>query len=669
MKRFYHSLSLGFLLPILSGVATSEDSKPNILLVFCDDLGYGDIGANGNTQVDTPNIDRLAREGLRFTNFCVAESVCTASRVGLLTGCYPVRVGLGGAIGPKNPKGIHADEILMPEILREQGYATKAIGKWHLGDQPEFLPTRHGFDEYYGIPYSNDMWPNHPRAGDRFPPLPMLENETVIDPQLEWEDQNLLTTRFTSEALEFIERDQKKPWFLYLAHSMPHVPIGASPKFAGRHPDYPFLDVIEEIDDSLGKLLASLDRSGDSENTWVIFTSDNGPWISYGTHSGVAKPYRDGKHTLFEGGFRVPCLMRYPREIPAGVVTDELFSTMDLLPTLAALVGQELPADRVIDGHNIIDELKKPSEATSPWEEFHYFKNERRAIRAGKWKLMLPHNTHFTLNFGTDGIPGETENRDLPLTLFNLETDLSETTNVAAEHSDLVEELKSRVAAFDKALAANSRPAGEVEKPVLLNAAFINGDTVMLDNPLHEVPGDIARKDGGIWTNRGVWTKGEGWTTGLDVPAENHGPSLIAKLKMEDVRFEYQVRFRDADRHTFAFHDFENPGHFFHIDFMKDKMQVVKNRHNGKRADPTQGKLASRAINLENDKWYTIRVSVLDGTLRTEIGEFGLKVAHPEFHDPTGGFNFYLARGSLDFRNLTIHRLGKEQQQSEADSH
>ena len=301
-------------------------------MIFCDDMAYADVGCFGAEGYTTPNLDKMASEGVRFTDFGAATAVCSASRAGLLTGCYPERVGILGALFPKSPTGINSDELLMSEMLKEQGYTTACFGKWHLGDAPEFLPTRHGFDHYFGLPYSNDMWPNHPQIGDEFTPLPLIEGEKTVA----WlEDQSLLTTWYADRSVEFIRRNADKPFFLYLAHSMPHVPLFVSEKFKGTTERGLFGDVISEIDWSVGRVLNELKEQGLDDNTLVIFTSDNGPWLSYGDNAGSAYPFREGKGTMFEGGFREPCIMRWPGKIPAGSVCDQMACTMDILPTVA----------------------------------------------------------------------------------------------------------------------------------------------------------------------------------------------------------------------------------------------------------------------------------------------------------------------------------------------
>src|SRR4051812_15208775 len=306
------------------------EGPPNIVLIFCDDLAYSDLGCYGNARAKTPHLDRMAREGIRFTDFYVGQPVCSASRAALMTGCYPGRVGIQGALAPKSKIALHTNEITIAELLKTRGYATAIYGKWHLGHTPEFLPTRQGFDDYFGLPYSNDMWPNHPTSGTNFPPLPLIEGERVI--QL-MPDQTQLTTWYTERAVNFIEKNKERPFFLYVPHNMPHVPLHVSDRHKGKSGYGLYGDVIMEIDWSVGEILAALARNGLDNNTLVIFSSDNGPWLEYGDHAGSALPLREGKMTSFEGGLREPFIVRWPNHVPAGTTSHELVTAMDFLPT------------------------------------------------------------------------------------------------------------------------------------------------------------------------------------------------------------------------------------------------------------------------------------------------------------------------------------------------
>ena len=440
---------LGILLPSgQAGAASPEQrgaDRPNVVIVFTDDQGYQDVGCFGSPDIETPHLDRMAEEGMRFTDFYVSQAVCSASRASLLTGCYNIRVGILGALGPQSRHGINEDELTLADLVKKRGYATAVYGKWHLGHHPEFLPLRHGFDEYFGIPYSNDMWPHHPTAGDRFPALPMFEGEREVNDEVTPEDQTMFTTWFTERAVRFIEKHKDRPFLVYLAHPMPHVPLFVSDKFAGKSERGLYGDVIMEIDWSVGQILGALKRLDLDENTLVIFTSDNGPWLSYGTHAGSALPLREGKGTMFDGGCRVPCIMRWPARIPAGRECGELAATIDILPTLADILDVELPDDRIIDGKSILPLMEGRPGAKSPHEFYAmYYGRELQAIRSGKWKLHFPHSyrTLAGREGRDDGFPVPYSQARIGLELFDLENDIGETTDVAAQHPDVVERLK-----------------------------------------------------------------------------------------------------------------------------------------------------------------------------------------------------------------------------------
>jgi arylsulfatase A-like enzyme len=452
-----------------AGGQEAGDERPNIVLIFADDLAYGDLGCYGAEGYETPHLDRMAAEGVRLTDFYVAQAVCSASRAALLTGCYSNRVGITGALGPAARHGIHADEVTIAELLKGRGYATGVFGKWHLGHRPQFLPTRHGFDEYFGLPYSNDMWPKHPEIAKAFPELPLMEGGAVaeIDP-----DQAQLTRRYTERAVRFIEQHKEEPFFLYLPHSMPHVPLAASDAFRGKTERGLFGDVIAEIDWSVGQVLSTIDRLGLDERTLVLFTSDNGPWLSYGDHAGQAAPLREGKGTTFEGGVRVPCVARWPEKIPAGRVCREPAMTIDILPTVARLAGAPLPADRIIDGRDVWPLLAGENDARSPHEALYfYWGGELQAVRSGRWKLHLPHAyRRLPQGGGTMGKPTVYEQASIGLSLFDLDADPGETTNVAGGHPDVVARLEelAEQARDDlgdtgtKRQPKNARPRGEL---------------------------------------------------------------------------------------------------------------------------------------------------------------------------------------------------------------
>jgi len=414
---------------------------PNFVIIFADDLGYADVGCFGAEQIKTPNLDRMAAQGVRFSSFYVAQAVCSASRTALLTGCYPNRVGILGALGPKSKVGVSANERTIAEVLKTRGYATAVFGKWHLGDAPQFLPLRHGFDEYFGLPYSNDMWPRHPSNPRAYPPLPLIEGERTVQ---EMPDQTQLTTWYTERAVRFIERHADRPFFLYVPQSMPHVPLHVSGKYRGKSKRGLYGDVILEIDWSVGQILQALKRHRLEDRTLVIFTSDNGPWLLYGDHAGQAKPLREGKGTVFEGGVRVPCIMRWPGSIPAGAVCGELATTMDLLPTLAKLAGAELPSDRLIDGRDIWSLISNPTSARTPHEAFFYYWGRAlQAVRSGKWKLHLPHDYPHPDPPGGAALPGKHVTQHIDLALYDLEADVGETTNLAERFPEVVQRLQA----------------------------------------------------------------------------------------------------------------------------------------------------------------------------------------------------------------------------------
>lgn len=434
-------LEAGGLHPPLASAAT-----PNVVIVFTDDQGYGDLGCFGAKGFATPNIDRLAKEGVRFTDFHVAQPVCSASRAALLTGCYSNRIGIHGALGPGARHGISDKELTLAELCKSKGYATGMAGKWHLGHHPQFLPTRHGFDSYLGLPYSNDMWPNHPEAkAGTYPPLPLFDNEKVINPNVSAAEQAQLTTQYTERAVKFIAENKSKPFFLYVAHSMPHVPLYVSDKFKGKSQQGTYGDVIMEIDWSVGRIAKALDEHKLTDTTLVIFTCDNGPWLSYGNHGGTSGPLREGKGTVWEGGVRVPFVARWPGTIPAGSVCTEPAMTIDVLPTIAKIIGAELPK-HPIDGKDIGPLLRSEPGAKCPHEAyFHYYaQNELQAVRSGQWKLMLPH-TYRTMQGqapGKDGTPGKYRQMKIETPeLYDLTADVGETKNVAADHPDVVKRL------------------------------------------------------------------------------------------------------------------------------------------------------------------------------------------------------------------------------------
>ncbi len=458
---------LAFLIALaFAAPARSGERPPNVVVILADDLGYGDLACYGNKKIKTPNIDRLATEGTRFTNFYVSQPVCTASRASLLSGCYANRVSMAGALNHQSKVGIHAAEKLLPELLKAKSYATACYGKWHLGDRAPFLPTKRGFDDFSGLPYSNDNGPLHPTMKD-LPALPFYRGAKVIerDP-----DQGKFTRRFTDLAVEFVAQHQHEPFFLYLPHVMPHVPIFASPEFKGKSFGGVYGDVVEELDWGVGEVLAALKRYDLEKNTLVLFLSDNGPFLSYGTHAGSAGPLREGKLTAFEGGVRVPCIARWPGKVPAKRTSDEPFMSIDLLPTLCKLSGAELPK-LAIDGKDVSPLLLGEARAKSPQAAYlFYIGDELHAVRSGKWKLHLPHD-YLSVNgpAGTDGKPANFAKmtpeamsvsgvrgiasrhgykvEKTPLALYELSADPGETINLAEKNPQVVKDLMVHVEA------------------------------------------------------------------------------------------------------------------------------------------------------------------------------------------------------------------------------
>jgi len=458
------ALALAF---ALLGRDALADRPPNFVIVFIDDMGYGDIGPFGAEGYETPNLDRMAREGRRFTDFYVTQAVCSASRAGLMTGCYNVRVGILGALSHTANFGIHADEMTLAEVVKQKGYATACYGKWHLGHHPKFLPTHHGFDEYFGLPYSNDMWPYHPTAGDRFCNLPLFDNDKVVDAEVTGEDQNHLTTWYTERAVDFIGRNKDRPFLLYVPHSMVHVPLYVSDKFRGKSPRGLFGDVVMELDWSVGQILDALREHGLDRDTLVLFTSDNGPWLSYGDHAGTAGPLREGKGTMFDGGCREPTIVWWPGKIPAGTVCREPAMTIDVLPTIAGLIGAALP-DHPIDGKDIWPLMAGEPGAKSPHEAyFFYYGRQLQAVRMGRWKLHFPHGYRTLAGRpgGTGGTPVAYEQAKIGLSLFDLENDVGETTDVAAEHPDVVARIQKLADRMRTELGDVKQPGAGLREP------------------------------------------------------------------------------------------------------------------------------------------------------------------------------------------------------------
>lgn len=452
---FKPTLFAGLTVAPLFGISTPAE-KPqnlNIILIFMDDLGYGDLSCYGATQYKTPNLDKMASQGVRFTSFMSAQAVCSESRAGILTGCYPNRVGISGALMPDAKIGLNPNEETIAEVLKKRNYKTAAIGKWHLGYQREFLHLQQGFDEYLGLPYSNDMWPvnfdgklaaeNSNKA--RYPILPLIDGNDKTREIQTLDDQSELTTLYTERAVRFIEANKKNPFFLYLAHSMPHIPLAVSAKFKGKSEQGLYGDVIMEIDWSVGEIMKALEKHGLEENTLVIFTSDNGPWLNFGHHAGSTGGLREGKGASFEGGQREPCIMKWPGHIAEGTICNKLASTIDILPTLAAITNSALP-EKKIDGVNILP-LLFGDENANPRESFLYYyrKNSLEAVRKGDWKLVFSHpgRTYIGFKPGVDGFPGGTnENFLYEEGLYDLRRDPGERYDVKEYYPGVVAELK-----------------------------------------------------------------------------------------------------------------------------------------------------------------------------------------------------------------------------------
>jgi arylsulfatase len=452
--RFIH-LFLVVAFVSCAGSGGASPPPPNVVLILADDLGYGDLGCYGAKDIRTPNLDRMAAEGVRFTDFYAAQAVCTASRAALLTGCYPNRVGLQGALNHTSTIGINPHELLLSEACKQRGYATAIYGKWHLGHRPPFLPTRHGFDEFLGIPYSNDNGPLHPTIRG-IPSLPLYEGEKIVatDP-----DQSQFTRMFTERSVDFIRRNRDRPFFLYVPHVMPHVPIAASKAFKGKSGRGLYGDVVEELDWSVGEILGAIRACGLDSRTLVIFLSDNGPFLSYGNHAGSPGPLREGKLTTFEGGVRVPCIMRWPGRVHEGWESLEPMAALDFFPTIAPVLA------RPMDGRDMWPWLGgTPPTMLRPI--FFYAGDELQAVRQGDWKLHFPHDYLSPAQPpGRDGKPANFENmkpqsielsgirgiasrhgyvvKQIGLSLFNLREDPGESRDVAADHPDIVKELQA----------------------------------------------------------------------------------------------------------------------------------------------------------------------------------------------------------------------------------
>lgn len=440
-------------LSFLSPAYVVAEEQPNIILILLDDMGYGDISVTGAQGYLTPNIDRLAKEGMLFSQFYVAQPVSSASRVGILTGCYPNRLGFSGALMPQDTIGIQPEELLLPEMLKTKGYHCGAIGKWHVGHQYNFLPLQNGFDEYFGLPYSNDMWPvdfdGRPvteKSGlankMNYPRLSLMEGNEPVQEICTLEDQATLTTLYTERAVSFIKENSDKPFFLYLAHSMPHVPLAVSDKFKNKSERGLYGDVMMEIDWSLQLIMQTLEERGVEDNTLVIFTSDNGPWLTFGEHGGNTAGLREGKLTTFEGGQRVPCIMWWKNRMLQGVVCNKLVSAIDIFPTLASITRSTLPSRR-IDGVDILPLLKGDNDIV-PRKDFWYYygKNNLEAVRNERFKLVFSHTYMANAESGSKGHKGKSVKTIAELALYDLMTDPGERYNVIDKYPEEVVRLQ-----------------------------------------------------------------------------------------------------------------------------------------------------------------------------------------------------------------------------------
>lgn len=421
------------------GTEPKQPDYVNFILINLDDAGNGDFSFSGALGYKTPNIDRLALEGMRYTNFYAAQPISGASRAGLLTGCYPNRIGFAHAPNPGCPYGISDEEETIAEVLKKRDYATAIFGKWHLSDAEKSLPLQHGFDEWYGLPYSNDMWPYHPKW--KFPDLPTYEGNEILGYNL---DQTTLTTDYTERSVKFIRENRERPFFLYLAHSMPHVPLAVSDKFKGKSEQGLYGDVMMELDWSVGEVLRTLKELGLERNTLVIFTSDNGPWIAYGNHAGSTGGLREAKATTFNGGLRVPLIARWKGTIPAGTVCERLASNIDLLPTFAQIAQAPLPAHK-IDGVSMLPLLEDPDAA--PVRDalcLYYQDNSLEAVTDGTYKLIFPHDYLAYGTPGDDGMPGEMIPRRVEeKELYDMRRDPGERCNVLSQHPEIAEKLEA----------------------------------------------------------------------------------------------------------------------------------------------------------------------------------------------------------------------------------
>ena len=481
----YPMKTLFVLLAALLAAATSA-RPPNVVVIFIDDLGYGDIGPFGATKQRTPHLDRMAKEGMKLTSF-YATPVCSVSRAQMMTGCYGARVSVPGVYFPGQSVGLNPSEVTVAERLKEKGYATQMVGKWHLGDQPEFLPTRQGFDHYFGIPYSNDMLKKS--AETKEPVVPLLRDEKVVE-LMDGEGQRRMVELYTKEAVDFITRSKDQPFYLYFAHNAVHTPIWPGAAFAGKSQNGRFGDWVEEVDWSVGQVLETLRAQGLDKDTLVVFTSDNGPWLIKGTDGGSAGPLRGGKGSTWEGGVRVPTLAWWPGHVPAGSVNDAVAATIDLLPTFVSLAGGTVPATPVIDGRDITPILLGQSKESAREAHYYFAGYDLQAVRQGRWKLALAPQS--------DGL-GKNAAKTAPgLRLYDLDAEIGEQTDVAARHPEVVAKLKALADKMSAEIGGRApaarRPAGEVKAAKTLYPT------------VDYVPNDVKKTDAKAAAKKGAKT-------------------------------------------------------------------------------------------------------------------------------------------------------------------
>jgi len=490
----------------IAACSPKKPELPNIVIIFTDDQGYADLGCYGAEGFETPNIDKLADEGMKFTSFYVSEAVCSASRSSLLTGCYAQRLNIRGALNAISYTGLNPDETTIASMLKQKGYTTGIFGKWHLGHQREFLPFNFGFDEYIGLPYSNDMWPvdyDGTSISEGFkglyPNLCLIKDSVCVKEILNLKDQEELTTIYTNKAVDFINRNKDNPFFLYLPHSMVHVPLAVSKKYKGKSDQGIYGDVMMEIDWSVGEITKALEDNGLTENTIIIYTSDNGPWLNFGNHGGSATPLREGKGTAWEGGVRVPCIIKWPDNIEPNSTTDEFMTAMDILPTIAAITNAKLPTNK-IDGINMLPFVRGEVQ-NSPRDEFYYYyEGDLCAVRKNEWKLVFPHSyrSYIGVEPGKDGWPGPYSRRNSGLELYNLLEDISEKENIVEKHPEIVDKLRLIAVTARQTLGDNIvnikgsevRPCGRIGGVDSVYNLALGKDIILKDSPNRKYTGN-----------------------------------------------------------------------------------------------------------------------------------------------------------------------------------